>query len=506
MLRSKLAESLTARIFLITVLILLCAGAVTFGLIAWATPSTYTAVVNDDLTRQADALIEKLEDTRLADCGPLLDAFIRTSGASAMLIGPDGEIAETGSQLAIQPVYEDDTTMVTTAENDAIVTYAADGGPMEDTVTVTMSDQAAITANVQFPDQTGQYALYITPRAQAENLAVQALIQMAPWLLVALLAFSLLCALVYSRYITRPIVRLNSIAGKMANLDFDWSCEQTRRDEIGQLGRSLDEMASRLDAALKALETANHALRGEVEQERELDRQRMAFFSAASHELKTPITILKGQLAGMLDGVGVYQDRDKYLLRSLRVTGRMESLIQEMLMISRMETGTIPIKQECVELEALVNEQIALDAELFEQRHQVLRCVLTPGIFLMGDASLLGKAVENLLSNAAFYTPEGAEIRVWCGTLDGRPALTVENIGAHIREEALPHLFEAFYREESSRNRRTGGSGLGLYLVQMILQRHGAACEIENTEEGVRVTVRFELKRLHPKEDPSDAS
>lgn len=125
MLQSKLAESLTARIFLITALILLCAGAVTFGLIAWATPSTYTAVVNDDLTHQVDALIEKLEDTRLSDSGPLLDAFIRASGASAMLVGPDGEIAETGSLLAIQPVYEDDTTMVTTAQNDTIVTYAA---------------------------------------------------------------------------------------------------------------------------------------------------------------------------------------------------------------------------------------------------------------------------------------------------------------------------------------------------------------------------------------------
>ena len=217
----------------------------------------------------------------------------------------------------------------------------------------------------------------------------------------------------------------------------------------------------------------------------------MAFFSAASHELKTPITILKGQLAGMLDRVGIYQDRDKYLLRSLRVTGRMESLIQEMLTISRMETGAVPVKQERVELSALVNSQIMLDAELFEQRGQALRCALTPGIFIAGDASLLGKAVGNLLSNAAFYTPEGAEIRVWCGILDGRPALTVENTGTHIREEALPHLFEAFYREASSRNRRTGGSGLWLYLVRMILQRHAAACEIANTEAGVCATVRF---------------
>ena len=80
---------------------------------------------------------------------------------------------------------------------------------------------------------------------------------------------------------------------------------------------------------------------------------------------------------------------------------------------------------------------------------------------------------------------------MWCGLLEGRAALTVENTGAHISEEALPHLFEAFYREEGSRSRATGGSGLGLYLVKMILERHGAECTIENTVDGVRAAVRF---------------
>ena len=192
------------------------------------------------------------------------------------------------------------------------------------------------------------------------NQAVEALGRVAPWLALALLAFSLLCAFGYSRYITRPIVRLNGIAGRMAELDLQWVCGERRRDEIGQLGRSLDKMARRLSAALTDLETANQALRGEVARERELDRQRMAFFSAASHELKTPVTILKGQLAGMLEGVGVYQDRDKYLLRSLQTTGRMERLIGEMLSISRMESGSAAVRQEPVDLSALMAQQLAL--------------------------------------------------------------------------------------------------------------------------------------------------
>ena len=144
-----------------------------------------------------------------------------------------------------------------------------------------------------------------------------------------------------------------------------------------------------------------------------------------------------------------------------------------------------------VDLSALMAQQLALDRELLEQRGQQLVSALTPGITVPADASLLGKAVGNLLSNASRYSPEGAEIRVWCGRLEGRPALSVENTGARVSGDALPHLFEAFYREEGSRNRSTGGSGLGLYLVKMILDRHGAVCTIENTEEGVKATVRF---------------
>ena len=491
MLPRKLSESLTARVFLITLLILLSAGAVTFGLIAWATPSTYTAVVTGDLTAQVDQLVDQLAGTEEQSCGPLLDQFIRTSGAEAMLVGPDGRIADTGSQLAVQPVYEDSSLVITSVQGDSTVTYDAGTSHTDDTVAVTMSEQATITAEVRFAGQEDSYTLYVTPRMEAENLAVRALAQMAPWILLVLLIFSLLCALVYSRYITRPIVRLSGIAGKMAQLDFQWESGEKRRDEIGRLGRSLDQMARKLSAALTDLEGANRALRGEVERERELDRQRMAFFNAASHELKTPVTILKGQLSGMLEGVGVYQDRDKYLLRSLQTTGRMENLIGEMLAISRMESGAAALRQETVDLSALTAGRLQQDAELFRQREQELVSALTPGVLVTGDPSLLGRAVGNLLSNAALYSPQRARIRVWCGFRDSRPALTVENTGARIPEEALPHLFEAFYRTENSRNRSTGGSGLGLYLVKMILDRHEATCAVENTEDGVKVTAQF---------------
>ena len=114
--RKKLGESLTARIFLITVLILLGAVAVTFGLIAWATPVTYTAVVNDDLTRQVGELAGKLAETPLSESGALLDEFIRTTGSDAVLMDSAGNVVDTGSKLAISPLYENESTSVTVSD------------------------------------------------------------------------------------------------------------------------------------------------------------------------------------------------------------------------------------------------------------------------------------------------------------------------------------------------------------------------------------------------------
>lgn len=495
MLRKKFTESLTARIFLITFLLLLCAGAVTFGLIAWATPSMYTSVVNDDLQKQVDALAKRLGETELENSGPVIDEFIRATGTDVILLAPDGEFADTGSELAVQPLYWGDDISVSedgAGEGEELsASWGVEERNRDGNSVVSTLQQYSVIADVSFADGGGEYGLYVTPHAEEENPAVRALVRMIPWLLLTLFVFSLLCAFGYSRYITRPVVRISGIAKRMAELDFGRRCCERRRDEIGILGRSLDLMAQRLSAALSELEDANRALTGEVEREREAAKRRTAFFSAASHELKTPLTIMKGQLMGMLEGVGVYRDRDKYLYRSLRTAGRMEELINEMLMISRMESGRTDVKYESMELAELIGKQLELDAELAKQRGQQLKIRLEEGICVEGDRSLLCRVVDNLISNAVFYSPDGAEIRVWCGTENGMPAFTVENTGSRIGDDALPHLFEAFYREEGSRNRRTGGSGLGLYIVRMILERHNAFCTIENTEDGVRAKVVF---------------
>ena len=308
---------------------------------------------------------------------------------------------------------------------------------------------------------------------------------------------------------------MSAASDKMTNLDFSVRTDMKRTDELGVLSRSLDTMAENLDQALSGLREANAKLKDEMEQERELEQRRMEFFAAASHELKTPVTILKGQIEGMEQNVGVYKDRDKYLSRAREVTVTLQNMVQEILMISRMESCGFSLKKKEMDLAELVRLQLADLNELFEQKNMELEISLPEKCPCMADLGLMEIVVRNILVNAVRYSPAGEKIRVklftnynadsftsnsfllkevsGCQNLrelksmknTAKILLEVENTGVHINEQNLPHLFDAFYRVDSSRNRKNGGSGLGLYIVREILEQHGAEYEMRNTEAGV---------------------
>lgn len=506
----KVRRSLTMRIFLITALILFTACGVTYLFIAWATPITYQSIATDALSEKVYELADRLQTTTLEESGPLFDNFLIDTGADVTVIDGSGKEVDLPTSIAIEGSVSDSASSdtatawsgvsITTTADEAVTSDVRDSAEsVEPSVLdgllagsdVTVSN-SAWDVPFAFCNSAEVYQLMVTANnITAVNQTVETMGQVLPGLTVVILIISLLGALFYSRSITRPIVRLSGISQKMAVLDFSWECQEKRRDEIGILGQNLDELSRHLSSALTELKTANASLQEDIDRERELERQRTAFFSAASHELKTPITVLQGQLSGMLAGVDIYQDRDKYLARSLAVTGRMESLVQEMLTISRMEKAGSAVKREPVMLSGFLKAQIELAEDLAMQKEQTIQADIAPCITIIGDEMLLGRVVMNLLTNAMNYSPTGSLISVHLGAQEGGVQLVVENSHAHIPEESLPHLFEAFYRVEASRSRETGGSGLGLYLVKMILDRHHAACKITNTDTGVKASVFF---------------
>lgn len=440
-------------------------------------PRSYIADLERALALRMQVLAEALSVSPFADCPRLLADFAEENRARAGLLDPVGNWVE-GCELT--GLKEVEGFHPLDAEGDEIGIAILDEGHASATQT--------IGCGVVFPDRPGEYQLIIVSSVQEVNQAAAALGRVWPWLATAVLLVSVLAALFYAHFITRPIVEISAVSQKLSSLDLHWRCPEGRADEIGTLARSLNTLTDRLSAAMSELQAANGALRADICRARELEQARLDFFSAASHELKTPITILKGHLGGMLDGMGRYADHDYWLARSLAVVGRMERLVRELLTVSRLEREGAPAA-ETLSLAALTEECVREYAELFEHKCQRVHTALSENVWAAGDAPLLKKAVCSLLSNAARYSPEGAAVYIAVYAERGEALLTVENEGAHLAPETIPRLFDAFYRPDPSRNRQTGGSGLGLYLVKTIAGRHGGRCSIQNTGRGVEACL-----------------
>ncbi len=344
---------------------------------------------------------------------------------------------------------------------------------------------------LHFSDQQQEYMLCITRSDDRVQSFQQNIIKSIPTVLIIALILSIIGSRIFSYYMKKPIVRMSRIAERMAEQDFDWYCPDERDDEIGRLAKSLNKLSDELSAALGKLSDKNLYLKNEIAIEKERERRRMLFFSGVSHELKTPISVVIGQIEGMRSGIGVYKDRDKYLEKCSNTLNELVSFINEILLVSHIDMGDMD-SQEIVKIDSILDEEIAFYDGLITEKNIELEYEVPDNVDFRGNEQLLKKALGNILGNAFKYTPEGGKVSVRLESQkeaenkSGKVNLTITNSPAHIDEQHLPHLFEAFYRADTSNK---DGSGLGLYITGMVLEMFGAEYKIENTEDGVKFKV-----------------
>lgn len=476
--KTKKKASLTLHIFLLTTLLLFAACGITYAFIAWATPATWLSIAVNDINQNTLQLLEQLEQTQRTNANEIIQQFLQNNAVSVTITNEDGLI-QSYKYATRETIFQTDVAVYTALESE-----------------VTPDIDTEFSVGTSFPfrfySEDTVYFLTIHPQfTTTVNQTEKALLKVLPTLAVFIFCLSFTVSFFYSCYITRPILRLSKVSEKMAILDFSFQCSENRRDEIGILSQNLNQLSKHLSSALSELKEANQTLQKDMERERQLKKQQTTFFSAASHELKTPITILKGQLSGMLAGIDIYQNRDKYLARSLAVTNRMDALVKEILMISRMENMDSIVTTSTCSLSKIVEQAVKQIQELAELHKHTLSKDIIPDFSLQGNATLLKQAILNLLSNAVLYSPSGSQIQIQLQKNTQGGFLQIENSGVTIPEEALPYLFDAFYRVESSRNRNTGGSGLGLYLAKRIFDLHGYTCRIFNQKNSVIILINF---------------
>ena len=449
----KIRSSLSAKVFFwIAGLLILCSLLI-YGIVMIILPKSYSTVVSTQFVDEMERFVERLAETNYEDAPEVIEQFCQNNHAMVIL-------TDRGENIPYGSIPD---------------------GSVEEGKTLTY------TATTTFKDRNGEYPLTVTAFSPTGQELTSLFLKLFPIILLLIFLISFVGAILCSRIMVRPILEISRISKRMSNLDMTWECRVDRTDELGVLANSLNVMAKRLDASMKELEEAYRKLKGDMEHITEISRQRRDFFAAASHELKTPVTILKGQIESMILGIGKYKDTGKVLPETLKEVENMERLVKEILTISKIEMDGLAGKAEPVPLPDMLSKVTETLLPLAQERQITVHSCLAGTVTVSGNASLLEKAIHNILSNAIRHSPEGAEVFIYLTT----SVLTVTNTGASIPKEDLPVLFTPFYRVEKSRNKSTGGSGLGLYLVKAILELHGFQYRVENEKTGVVFTMEF---------------
>ena len=446
----KIRSSLWLKIFLAMTALLFTVSFLIYGIVMAVMPSSYKSLVTSGYTKQISQLVSEVEGMSTEDATDAIYTFCMEYNAAAHLEGNTDSLSFGGG----------------------VDQKAGDAAQI-------------VTASLSLKD--GEYTLTISTPAKLINQIQKTFLNLIPMISLAIIVLSLIGAYFTSRLLTKPVIEISDISKRLAVMDMTWRCSTKRTDEVGVLAVNLNTMAGRLEEALKGLTEANEKLQADIEQERRQEKLRVDFFRAVSHELKTPITILKGELEGMIYQVGEYKDRDASLRQTMRTVKEMEALVQEILSSSRMAESDFSLSVAEFDLRQLVRDCCRKWQGVSEDKNQQFLVTVEESCPCQGDAALLKKALSNIIGNAVAYSPKQAAVSV---SLQGK-TLEVKNSGVSIAPASLEQIFEPFYRVDDSRNREIGGSGLGLYIVKAVLERHGLQYHMTSTDQEVCFTIHF---------------
>ncbi len=289
----------------------------------------------------------------------------------------------------------------------------------------------------------------------------------------AVLAILLACAIGYlfARQLVKPINRMTETAREIEEGDLTARTGMTGTDEVSRLGETFDDMAESIETSIM--------------HERRLTTD-------VAHELRSPLQAIQMNVEAMIDGV--YPTDTEHLVIINDEVARLGRMVTDLLELSRLESGTMPMREEVVDVgEAVQNLMMRYDL-LFEDYN--LQCVVEceEGVVVKGDEGKLCQAVTNLISNAIRYTPEGGTITVAVTKGDIMANIMVKDTGIGLTPEEARQVFDRFWRADNSRTRDTGGLGIGLSLVKEIVQRHGGWVQVEGQKgEGSTFTIHLPL-------------
>lgn len=318
---------------------------------------------------------------------------------------------------------------------------------------------------------------YVMASLQPVDEAVGMMKKYYIFIIMGVVLLILLAAYYYSKKLASPLLKINDIAKRIANLDFAEQVPIKSNDEIGELSKSINFLSETLYAHINALQQ-------DIEKERQLENTRKSFISGVSHELKTPLSIMKSCIAILEDEIAV--EKRKYYFNAMNnEVDRMDRLIIDMLELAKFESGTYKMKMEVFAIDqVLLNVYQQLLIQIRNKNLQI-NMNLEPKE-VVANQHWIEQVVTNFLTNAIRHTPDGGQINIFAvEENDGRVKISIENEGSPIETDQLENLWEQFYQGNLEQYRSKEGTGLGLSIVKNILKLHETDFGVYNTELGV---------------------
>lgn len=308
--------------------------------------------------------------------------------------------------------------------------------------------------------------------------------------------FGSIWAYLFSKKFTMPILEVNNIARNMAKFDFTEKCKIRGKDEIGQLGQSVNYLSGELNTAITELNIKNKKLEEDIEKERKIDEMRKGFISSVSHELRTPLSVIQGYAEGLISNVAESEDDRKFYCDVImKETDKMNKLVKDLLNLSQIESGYYHIEKTEFNLTSLIEYILNKYKSTFAEKNIEVQFEIGESIIVCGDMTRIEQILTNYLNNAINHVDSNKIIKMNQIVNKDKIKISVFNSGKHIPEESLEKIWTSFYKIDKARTRAYGGYGLGLSIVKALADLHNNAYGVENAEGGV--TFWFEVDKVN---------
>ena len=305
--------------------------------------------------------------------------------------------------------------------------------------------------------------------------------------LMALIAIVIMIFLFFSTgHFLKPIGELTKQAGRMAQLDFTARYDVKTDDEIGELGRSINQMSVSLEQALSELKSANAQLSRDLEKREQLDDMRKEFLSNISHELKTPIALIQGYAEGLQDNINEDEEsRQFYCDVIIDESRKMNVMVKQIMALNQLEVGQSHLNMEYFDIVELVRNILDKSSILIRQAEANVVFNVSEEIYVWSDPFMAEEVFTNYLTNALHHVDGERRIEITFEHIEECIRIGVFNTGKPIPEEDLPRIWEKFYKVDKARTREYGGSGVGLSIVKATMELLGQNYGADNKENGV---------------------